>query len=276
MGNKGCNTCTGEQPIAFDDDLLFKANHGKLKKLQMEDPVSTFTLNSSTKEKEISRKESHITPFDPFDISIIEEPEEEDLPTLTPQMNQLAIRVEKREKALEQFKLKPYQDNINKMARPEGPCLFSKSKDTYIGALNDKREKEGKGRLISKEGALYEGQFFRNKRQGKGRQIYIEGDYYEGDWVNDLAQGQGIYVGEDETQYSGGFSRNAQHGYGVEKRVDGSVYSGGWRDGVKWGKGRLTWVNGCSYSGDFEEDAMQGYGRFVNSLYNFFFLYIFS
>ena len=46
--------------------------------------------------------------------------------------------------------------------------------------MNKKNEKHGKGRLMLKEGGLYEGFFKNNKAYGYCRLIKQNGDIYEG------------------------------------------------------------------------------------------------
>lgn len=248
MGNEICSSCAKDNIVA---DNQFDTNR-KLARILVDSSDVSYSIKSSS--QRIQKLDSNL-------ILPTLEIEEDEEPELVLKMNDIAPFAQATENSKGKFKLKSYHDNINKKGKVEGPYLYKPTEETYLGAFNSERQKEGKGKLITLEGAVYEGQFFQDKRQGKGRQIFVDGDYYEGDWVNDVAQGQGTYEGEDGTVYKGGFRENAQHGYGIERRNDGSSYSGGWVKGLKHGKGSLKWANGCLYQGNFENDTMQGYGN---------------
>ena len=52
--------------------------------------------------------------------------------------------------------------------------------------------RDGKGIIIWKNGARYDGFFLKGKANCYGRIIHADGDIYEGEWVNDVVQGYGI------------------------------------------------------------------------------------
>jgi hypothetical protein len=51
----------------------------------------------------------------------------------------------------------------------------------------------GEGRMIFKNGDVYEGMWFEGKRSGYGVMTKRCGDHFEGHWVNDMREGQGSY-----------------------------------------------------------------------------------
>lgn len=56
---------------------------------------------------------------------------------------------------------------------------------TYSGEwIKDTKIRHGQGTLISKDGSIYEGNFYFNEPHGRGRKIYSTGNVYEGLWEN--------------------------------------------------------------------------------------------
>lgn len=64
-----------------------------------------------------------------------------------------------------------------------------------MGDLKENSEKpEGFGILVTKDGAMYEGNWLDGKQSGKGRWIHPQGQIYNGELIDDLANGKGIYT----------------------------------------------------------------------------------
>jgi hypothetical protein len=91
----------------------------------------------------------------------------------------------------------------------EGETHLRKGKGTLIfksGAvfegylLNDKMFK---GRYIWEDGEMYVGDYVDNKKHGQGKRIFNDGSTYTGSWTNDLIEGYGVMVYEDGTRYEG-------------------------------------------------------------------------
>ncbi len=99
--------------------------------------------------------------------------------------------------------------------------------------------REGRGVLIKKDGAFYEGWFRNNKFHGRGRVISAQGDMYEGE----LRDGR-------------------ETGIGTFKWVDGSCYVGAMKDGQRNGQGEYEWPDGERYVGDFVNSKRDGKGIF--------------
>jgi hypothetical protein len=99
--------------------------------------------------------------------------------------------------------------------------------------------REGRGVLVKKDGAIYEGWFRNNKFHGRGRVISAQGDMYEGE----LRDGK-------------------ESGFGTFKWVDGSKYVGIMKDGLRCGHGVYEWPDGERYEGEFVNSKREGKGVF--------------
>ncbi len=65
---------------------------------------------------------------------------------------------------------------------------------------------EGKGKLISNRGDVYEGYFKNGFKHGKGIVRYKNGvSYYEGDWYYNKIEGKGCLVDDFGNKYEGDF-----------------------------------------------------------------------
>ena len=73
-----------------------------------------------------------------------------------------------------------------------GPYEYSDG-SVYQGQMNKQNEKHGKGRLLFKDGGLYEGYFKNNRPFGYCRLIKANGDIYEGMNWDYKAHGRGVY-----------------------------------------------------------------------------------
>ena len=143
----------------------------------------------------------------------------------------------------------------------------------YEGGLNDKQQKEGKGRLYYPNGDIYDGYFKNDKREGEGK-LYFKlgglheyaGGWYDGNFKDDLMDGPGelfdkngvmIFKGEFEKGfqkygrlllsgsdwYVGEFSNNHRHGHGILYVKNDIALEGPWEYGRKHGefKRYKTW-----------------------------------
>jgi hypothetical protein len=118
--------------------------------------------------------------------------------------------------------------------------------DYYIGEFKDD-ERNGKGKLAWKNGAVYEGEFVDGFRSGNGTNVFASGAKYEGRWLNNQFNGFGKYT----------FARDDNKGrdYAV----------GHWTDDKLDGKGELKWRNGSTYDGEWQNGYRHGFGTLLAS-----------
>ncbi len=87
----------------------------------------------------------------------------------------------------------------------------------YQGEYDSKNEEMiGCGLELRPDGSLYEG-----VRGGPGRVIHKNGDMYEGEWKNNKADGYGTFTTTDGQKYTGDWVGDRKHGKGKEVWPDG-------------------------------------------------------
>ena len=80
----------------------------------------------------------------------------------------------------------------------------------------------GKGRIIYKNGSMYDGYWKDNKYLGNGPVIDISGEgKFIGKWMNGKAAGMGTMEFNDGTHYEGLWSKGEITGHGVFTLKDG-------------------------------------------------------
>ena len=127
----------------------------------------------------------------------------------------------------------------------------------------------GKGVVILKSGAIYEGDLLNGERHGQGKIITNEEEYTEGEWLND-----GIYKGKsvgknDENvlvTYEGYFDPETGEENGQGKAIwpNGDIYKGNFVQGLFHGYGEYIWKNGNAYKGYWVEGLKHGFGIYKN------------
>ena len=74
----------------------------------------------------------------------------------------------------------------------------------YKGHFNEKlKVPEGRGTLVTHDGALYEGDFVNGKFHGLGQWVHEDGSMFKGQFVKGLANGKGKYKGTKGERYEG-------------------------------------------------------------------------
>ena len=160
---------------------------------------------------------------------------------------------------------------------------------TYWGqTLNG--EPSGKGRMISKDGFVYNGSFLRGLRHGAGILDYPDSDFcgrqrYFGEFLDGESLRKGIWTFKDGSTFEGELNSNMtgrgkmfwkngtcfigdfvnclMHGHGTmtfaleDERAN---YSGDFQCGQMSGKGWLFWKDGANYSGTFQGGQIHGQG----------------
>ncbi|KAL7533502.1 hypothetical protein ACHAXR_007915 [Thalassiosira sp. AJA248-18] len=116
---------------------------------------------------------------------------------------------------------------------------------TYEGEKDPKGYRHGKGKLISEDGEIYEGEWKDDKQDGEGGCRYANGAIYEGEFKRGKREGKGTYYCANGDKYVGQYKANLRNGQGtyfisstgntfVGTHVSGKVNGLGtyyWRDG---------------------------------------------
>ena len=93
---------------------------------------------------------------------------------------------------------------------------FLKNKNNYI--LNGNKYK---GNIIDGKGEMdyfigkYEGNFKNGIKEGYGRMIYKNGDLFDGNWKNDIKEGDGRLIYNNKDIYDGNWVKGKKEGFGI-------------------------------------------------------------
>ncbi len=120
------------------------------------------------------------------------------------------------------------------------------------------------GKLVFKNGEIYEGTFFMGLYQGNGTFLYENGDRFEGEFIENLKHRGSFYFSNGDT-YTGEFQDNTYHGLGLMKYNNGEIYYGDFKHGYKHGIGTYTYANGAKHSGSYANDLPHGEGELTHS-----------
>ena len=161
----------------------------------------------------------------------------------------------------------------------------SNETEVYIGEVNQNKEKNGFGKLISptkkrvgtwrenkftgwgreirEGGEMYEGKFIDGELNGKG--IYKKGNiYYIGNFSNFKKQGKGDLFTK-KFHYRGEFNNDEMNGEGRAEIYDQGIYEGTFKDNEITGKGVYMFKDGSFYQGDMKKGEINGFGKFNKS-----------
>ena len=113
---------------------------------------------------------------------------------------------------------------------------------TYVGQVNDKNIKTGRGVFINSiTGNYFVGYWKEDKKNGKGVEYNKDGDeIISGIYKNGTLNGQGVKILDDETKYEGMFLDGKMDGMGIYYFKDGTQWQGPSKNGLKNGKGTFT------------------------------------
>jgi hypothetical protein len=96
---------------------------------------------------------------------------------------------------------------------------------------------------------------------GEGRVLFKDGGMYEGSIEDGKISGWGRYLWSDGSIFYGEFLNGERNGYGTYKYADGSIYEGEWQKNRKAGFGSLIITpNGVEYQGEFLSGKIHGQG----------------
>jgi len=144
----------------------------------------------------------------------------------------------------------------------EVQIIFLQKGDFYIGILSPENNLPQKGILLSIEGNYYEGMFLDGKKDGKGLILYKNGAKYEGEIKNNLHNGFGKLTQLDGEIFIGQWKNGKINGKGVRYHSNGDVYSGDYVNSIRDGIGKYVFFNGDSYEGQWKNGKANGKGYF--------------
>lgn len=128
----------------------------------------------------------------------------------------------------------------------------------YEGEIENGKP-NGKGKIIRKSGATYEGIFKNGLLQGMGKYTFGK-DSYEGEFKDGTFDGIGKYISENGDVYEGEFKEVVRHGIGKYIWSNGDVYEGEFYVGRRTGIGKYIWNDGDIYEGGWKNDLRDGFG----------------
>lgn len=101
--------------------------------------------------------------------------------------------------------------------------------------------------------------------EGRGRLLTSDLNLFEGEFKNDFFNFEGSMKNEEGMTLRGIFKNLLMSGVGHEEWTNGTKYHGYYEDGVKKGRGKLLWENENkskeeSYEGEFINDVFEGDG----------------
>jgi hypothetical protein len=157
---------------------------------------------------------------------------------------------------------------------------YNNEKCNYKG--EDKKKICGEGKIIYRDGRIYEGTFEDGLLNGKGKYISSNGDIYEGIFNKGNLIGKGTIItskdNSDKSQeslkeiinddnnkitYVGEIKDFKKEGHGIETCSE-YKYEGEFHDNMKNGKGLLIHLDtGDKYNGTFKDNKLTGYGIYL-------------
>ena len=100
----------------------------------------------------------------------------------------------------------------------------------YVGHVNNKRQRHGKGIYTDRKRNKYSGNWIDGKRNGFGSYTCCHGSKYVGQWKDDQRHGQGTET-RNGTKFMGMWSEDKKHGKGTSTDSCGAKVVGFWREG---------------------------------------------
>ena len=157
-----------------------------------------------------------------------------------------------------------YDGEINKLNQRHGIGKMEDPNSIKIGTWRNGAF-SGWGRVIKKNGQVFEGKFTNNIITGKG--IYKYKDVlYIGDFSNGIRQGKGVLFTE-KFKFNGQFLGGKIDGYGkivfLDPKCEICEYEGFFKENKIEGNGTMKWRNGNIYQGELKNGKMNGRGRFI-------------
>eukprot|EP01029_Cantina_marsupialis_P020196 TRINITY_DN4727_c0_g1_i1.p1 TRINITY_DN4727_c0_g1~~TRINITY_DN4727_c0_g1_i1.p1 ORF type:complete len:951 (-),score=164.84 TRINITY_DN4727_c0_g1_i1:71-2923(-) len=119
------------------------------------------------------------------------------------------------------------------------------------------RIRNGFGRRVQPDGAVYQGMLRNGQLHGQGEMVWPNGDRYVGFWKG-VRHGVGIHTAANGTVYEGHWDNGTRHGYGILTLQSGQKYVGDWERGHMHGNGVMSCANGDKYEGQWKKSRYHG------------------
>eukprot|EP00002_Diphylleia_rotans_P037939 TRINITY_DN8547_c0_g2_i1.p1 TRINITY_DN8547_c0_g2~~TRINITY_DN8547_c0_g2_i1.p1 ORF type:complete len:393 (+),score=84.35 TRINITY_DN8547_c0_g2_i1:68-1246(+) len=127
---------------------------------------------------------------------------------------------------------------------------------SYEGPVNEDGKPHGHGKMIWKNGNLFEGLFQHGERMGNGEFRFSDGSSLAGHWTSEGLEGVGVYTFPDGSKQEGVYSSGELQGPCVEWDSDGFIYFlGHCQDGVRCGPAEVRESDGGYLVGVYNENG---------------------
>ena len=173
-------------------------------------------------------------------------------------------------------------DMANKITKKEYYIEFEGEKCIFQGNLKNEKNITGNGKIVLKDGSIYEGTFINGKLTGEGSYTNSKGDIYMGNFNDGILNGKGKIIktkknlkqsnggynyiikqkdnNKNKVEYEGDIKNFKKEGEGFEKCSE-YEYKGDFHEDVKSGKGFIIYLKtNIKYDGDFKNNERNGYG----------------
>ena len=142
----------------------------------------------------------------------------------------------------------------------KGGRIFFPNGEIYEGEIQNSVF-NGKGKLKSNNGIIFEGDFVNGEKIGNVKIIYPDGSYYKGEYNNNNYNGKGEFHWKNGYTYKGNFLNGKLEGKGILKNeISGSEYNGNFSNNNFEGEGIYKWNNGNYYNGNYHINKKNGEG----------------
>ncbi len=118
-------------------------------------------------------------------------------------------------------------------------------------------------KTITEKNGTYTGQRINGKKQGTGKYVWNNGAIYEGEFSDNNINGKGKLTIPDKGTYEGNFINGKKDGQGTITFSNGDIYTGEWKEDKMSGQGQYTFANGDTYEGSFLENKFNGQGTYT-------------
>ena len=164
----------------------------------------------------------------------------------------------------ELFKLKGNTDDQEKTElKNQEKQVQLPTQESYEGEYSADNKRSGRGKLVTKTGHIYEGDFKDGFPHGFGKLQINNGNVYKGEVMRGKCHGQGKLTFKNGRTLEGQFENDQAHGLIVDKMPMGDTFVGSFQNGERHGWGKLTLPCKDFYEGFFVNGKPEGQGSFT-------------